>query len=346
MFQNHLNKIFIFLILGISLLLPKLSTAAVQISLGWQPGAGTGITGYRVFTRMEGQQYDYIDPVWEGTQTSCTIEIPNEEMRNFFVVRAFNSAGSMSPNSAEVCYGCTVCPDDPEKTYAGVCGCGIPDKDIDVDGIWDCFDSDDDNDGIDDIIEAGGPNQGDANQDGIADSQQAHIISTVPIGQTGYIVIESPEGTQLAGFRQVANPSPGDAPINIDFSCGLYEYEIGNIDMYDMLVVTITLPDESAPLSYYAYGITPDDQTDHWYEFSDEDKTGVDITGNIMTLYLGDAIKGDNILDIDYKIIVLGGPGFSASDSDRHNDSDPDTLFDHPDEPETEGGCFLKCLIP
>ena len=31
-------------------------------------------------------------------------------------------------------------PDDPQKIYAGVCGCGTPDKDIDVDDIWDCFD--------------------------------------------------------------------------------------------------------------------------------------------------------------------------------------------------------------
>jgi hypothetical protein len=48
----------------------------------------------------------------------------------------------MSPGSVEVCYGCTICPDDPGKTYAGICGCGTPDKDIDVDGIWDCFDTD------------------------------------------------------------------------------------------------------------------------------------------------------------------------------------------------------------
>ena len=46
----------------------------------------------------------------------------------------------MGPGSDEVCYGCALCPDDPEKTYAGVCGCGTPDKDIDVDGIWDCYD--------------------------------------------------------------------------------------------------------------------------------------------------------------------------------------------------------------
>jgi hypothetical protein len=33
------------------------------------------------------------------------------------------------------------CPDDPNKTDPGVCGCGIADTDIDTDGIPDCIDN-------------------------------------------------------------------------------------------------------------------------------------------------------------------------------------------------------------
>ncbi len=102
---------------------------------------------------MEGENYDYAEPVWEGSQTSCVIDIPDEEPLYYFVVHAVSTTGSMSPSSNEVCYGCTLCPDDPEKIYAGICGCGTPDKDIDVDGIWDCYDDYIDIDGA--ILTAG-----------------------------------------------------------------------------------------------------------------------------------------------------------------------------------------------
>ncbi len=32
------------------------------------------------------------------------------------------------------------CPNDPNKTEPGVCGCGVPDVDTDGDGILDCLD--------------------------------------------------------------------------------------------------------------------------------------------------------------------------------------------------------------
>jgi hypothetical protein len=45
--------------------------------------------------------------------------------------------------SGPIDFGCSVdnCPDDPNKTEAGICGCGIPDTDTDADGIPDCNDN-------------------------------------------------------------------------------------------------------------------------------------------------------------------------------------------------------------
>jgi Glycine rich protein len=46
-----------------------------------------------------------------------------------------------------------LCPDDPDKTEPGACGCGVADdstEDTDNDGDIDCVDTDDDGDGIDD----------------------------------------------------------------------------------------------------------------------------------------------------------------------------------------------------
>ena len=52
------------------------------------------------------------------------------------------------------------CPNDPDKTEPGICGCGVADTDSNNDGIANCIDSD--NDGLSDINE-------DINQNGIVD---------------------------------------------------------------------------------------------------------------------------------------------------------------------------------
>ena len=60
------------------------------------------------------------------------------------------------------------CPADPAKIQPGICGCGVVDTDTDDDGIPNCLDADDDNDGMPDIWEEIyylDPLVNDANQD-------------------------------------------------------------------------------------------------------------------------------------------------------------------------------------
>jgi len=340
--QNHFKIKLIFLTISLSLLFPLTSVAVMQISLEWQPNAESDLAGYRVFSRLSSENYNYAEPSWEGIQTSCVVDIPDEEQRYFFVVRAVTMSGSMSPDSEEVCYGCTICPDDPHKIYSGVCGCGVLDTDIDVDRIWDCFDTDDDNDSIEDTIEANGPNQGDGNLDGILDSQQCNVASIAVDENASYIILESPVNTCINNFKQVDDPSPDDIPIDIDFEFGFYEYGIRNIGLGTNLAVTIILPEGISPNTYYAYGMTPDNQTDHWYAFLDDGETGAEINDNIVTLYLGDALRGDNILTNDSMILGLGGPGFITADTDE---PDPEVVSENndncPDDPDKvdPGGC-------
>ena len=45
------------------------------------------------------------------------------------------------------------CPDDPNKIEPGICGCGVPDTDTNMDGEPDCVDTDDDGDAMPDIWE-------------------------------------------------------------------------------------------------------------------------------------------------------------------------------------------------
>ncbi len=53
------------------------------------------------------------------------------------------------------------CPEDPDKSAPGECGCGVPDDDADADGVADC---------IDNCRDVPNPDQADADGDGIGDA--------------------------------------------------------------------------------------------------------------------------------------------------------------------------------
>jgi len=342
-FQNQFTIKFALLAISLALLFPLHSEAQTQVMLEWQSVTDSDLVGYRVYSRLEGEIYDFNAPSWEGSEASCVIDIPDAKLKYFFTVYAHGSENVMSVGSNEVCYGCTLCPDDPDKIYAGACGCGVPDKDIDSDGIWDCYDSDDDNDGIDDTIEDNGPNQGDSNHDEILDSLQSNVGS-IKIGEdTNYITIETPYAS-IRNFKRVADQSPEGIPNDIDFSFGLYEYDIYTDEFDESTIVTITLPEGIIPDTYYLYGITPDYQTEHWYEFINDGETGADINGNIITIYLVDALRGDDILDKDYMVKGLGGPGFIITDTSKDRITDLGPTSENTIIAETEAGCFIECL--
>ncbi len=64
---------------------------------------------------------------------------------------------------------CDMCPNDPAKTDAGECGCGVSETDHDGDGIPSCIDDDDDGDGIvdeDDAFPLDGSEWSDTDGDG------------------------------------------------------------------------------------------------------------------------------------------------------------------------------------
>lgn len=229
------------------------------------------------------------------------------------------------------------CPDDIVKTEPGICGCGEVDvptdtdgdnaadcvdmfidnplewQDSDGDGMGNNADNDDDNDGIADAVEAAAPNGGDSNQDGVADSLQNHVASFKAYTGEGYMVIESPDGTTLSNCQAADNPSPDDMPVDWSFLFGFFDFTINDIGTGESTFLKITLPQNQIPSTYYKYGRTPDDLTDHWYEFLYNYQTGAQIIDNVILLYFVDALQGDDELQQDSKVIDLGGPGFSAT---------------------------------
>jgi hypothetical protein len=73
---------------------------------------------------------------------------------------------------------------------------------------------------------------------------------------------------------------------------------------------TITLfhGSTTAPNHYYAYGKTPDDPTDHWYDFMFDGTTGAEISGDRIVLHFVDGQRGDDDLAVNNSIDHTGAP--------------------------------------
>lgn len=182
------------------------------------------------------------------------------------------------------------------------------DIDLDDDNEPDSTDTDDDNDGIADIEEAAGPNNGDANNDSIPDFQQPNVASLTAYQSSAYIIMESPPGTKLRSSQATDIPSPEDVPPELDFPFGFVSFTIEGLAPGGSTWLKTTWPTNVDYNTYYKYGMVPNNQSDHWYEFLYNGATGAEIDRNVITLHFVDADRGDDILSQDSQVIDMGGP--------------------------------------
>ncbi|MBW1711223.1 MAG: fibronectin type III domain-containing protein [Deltaproteobacteria bacterium] len=75
---------------------------AGSATLLWQPNSEPDLAGYKAFVREKDQGYNYANPAWQGTETTCKIENLDDTKTYYFVVRAFDTEGYESGNSNEV----------------------------------------------------------------------------------------------------------------------------------------------------------------------------------------------------------------------------------------------------
>lgn len=107
------------------------------ITLAWE-GCNDSSISYLLFRRAEGEQYDYNNPIWANFETTCTVDIPYDEV-SYFVVRAFDAEdGTESADSNEVKYT----PEDSDAdglvdAAEGVYGTDPDNPDSDGDGYLD-----------------------------------------------------------------------------------------------------------------------------------------------------------------------------------------------------------------
>jgi len=86
-------------IVCISILLCSSVAFAADVTLAWN--ASSGADGYRLFSRKEGQSYNYSSPDWEGTATTGTVTGLSQDTTYYFVVRACNEHGESGDSNEE-----------------------------------------------------------------------------------------------------------------------------------------------------------------------------------------------------------------------------------------------------
>ena len=94
-------KVLLFLLLFLS---PTTFAYSLDLSFEWDANTEPDLAGYRVFYREQGQNYDYNNPAWEGTETTCTISGLDDQKTYYFVSRAYDTYDNESENSVELSY--------------------------------------------------------------------------------------------------------------------------------------------------------------------------------------------------------------------------------------------------
>jgi len=122
---------------------------------------------------------------------------------------------------------CDNCPDDPDKMEPGICGCGVSEEtlDTDGDGSINCFDSDDDNDGLSDLEEVNtyltDPLNHDTDIDGLDDGIEVFILGTNPLlaDTDGNGIQDGDEDSDADGFTNAEEIQCGSDPLDSSSKC-------------------------------------------------------------------------------------------------------------------------------
>ena len=183
---------------------------------------------------------------------------------------------------------------------------------------------DDEGDGISSRIEDGAPNEGDGDNDGVPDKDQDNVASLKNSVDRQYATIKAPEGSHLGDVEAADNPSPEDAPADAEFPAGFFGFAVEDLEPAVETTVDLIFPEGTIILSYWKYGPTPDDPTDHWYEFDFDGTTGAFIDVNRVTLHFVDGQRGDDDLRENGVIVDVGAPVLAPADLSLTISDDPD----------------------
>jgi hypothetical protein len=99
----------------------------------------------------------------------------------------------------------------------------------------------------------------------------------------------------------------------VDFPYGFFGFTVSGMGQGSCTTLTLFLPSTPSLNIYYKYGGTPDNPTDHWYEFMFDGTTGAEIFHEAdqtrIVLHFCDGLRGDDDLVVNGSAIDLGAPG-------------------------------------
>ncbi len=163
---------------------------------------------------------------------------------------------------------------------------------------------DTDADGISDSVETGSGSE-DSNGDGIPDIRQAHV-SSFPTLLTGGLSIAAPEGLSLDHISalSVSNLPPVTTQ---QFPYGVWELSLGGLPDGGSASLAVLASQQDPAHGFYCFGPTPENPAPHWYDFSFDGTTGLQIIGGQVILSFVDGGRGDHDLTANGRITSLGG---------------------------------------
>ncbi len=176
------------------------------------------------------------------------------------------------------------------------------------------FNDDTDGDGISDVVENAGPNQGDGNYDGVQDFQQAHVATFLDASPVGYwCTLVSEDQARLVEVKAQPAPDAGSLPEGLSCNHGAFGFKVMDLTPGASTRVALgfheAFPDIS---SYYMCGPTPDNPGDHWYDFFYNETTGARIEsvseGTVILMSFVDGGRGDGDLTVNGEISDPGAP--------------------------------------
>ena len=176
-------------------------------------------------------------------------------------------------------------------------------------------------DGVSDLIENSGPNNGDGNYDGILDSTQSNVVSLAD-SKGRYITLTGAADIRYRDVHFVDQSLLAPVPENVAVSLGVLHFTVSGLTLDEKVKVGMILPASISPASYYVFGPSGNDVQPNWFEFSLDNVSatgavivsgaslitddGKVVSGTFVTQYLANAVRGDSDFNVDNEINVTG----------------------------------------
>jgi hypothetical protein len=309
------------------------STSTVTDSVQWNVNsefAAINATGHLVTRAVKNEQHVTITATFDGKQAGYDLII-SDSKTNYTLEVDILGSGTVQLNPPGGVYDSgtvvtlTALADqawafdgwmgsvaDPEAVTTTV----IMDSDLSVSAT---FLEDTDLDSVPDQEEWGSDSQDmnfDGNADGIADYLQDSVTSLHTKKNRHFITVSTKAPGRIKKCRSIETDRLSDAPSDAAMPLGLLDIRIDDLPPSTGTTLTLHLPAGSEFDTFYKYGPTAEDASDHWYEFMyDEDsETGAVIDNDTVTIFLKDGSRGDDDLTVNGVIIDPGGPAILGAD--------------------------------